>query len=77
MGKHWYTKFVPELREIADKALASGDAEKMKGGKALQAAIDEMLASKPHAWFTGNMPKAEQAKRRKAQEEFKRRYENR
>ena len=72
VGKHWYTKFIPELREIATRALA--DPALVEGGKKLQAALDELLARPEHAWFTGNLPPAEQARRKQQQAEFDQRY---
>ncbi len=72
VAKHWYTKFIPELKEIAEKSMA--DPAKAEGGKVLQAAIDELLARPEHAWYTGNLPAEEAEKRKKAQEEFKNRY---
>lgn len=68
VGKHWYSKFIPELREIAE---ANHDSE---GGKKLAAAIDELLKRPEHSWYTGNLPAEEKEKRKKAQEEFKARY---
>ena len=74
VGKHWYSKFLPELKEIVEKSLHSDDPAMVEGGKKLQAAIDELLARPEHAWYTGNLPEAEKAKRKKAQEEFNARY---
>jgi hypothetical protein len=74
VAKHWYTKFIPELREIAEESVSSSDPAKQKGGKALEAEIAALLARPEHAWFTGNLPDEEIEKRRKAQEEFKNRY---
>lgn len=74
VAKHWYTKFVPELREIAASSRSSDDPARVEAGKKLQAAIDELLARPEHAWFTGNLSPEEQERRRQAQEEFKKRY---
>ncbi len=76
VAKHWYTKFIPELKEVAHKNMESGDAEKVKGAKILQKAIDELLARPEHAWYTGNLSPEEKEKRRKAQDEFNKRYGN-
>jgi len=74
VAKHWYTKFVPELREIAEANLHSADAAKSAAAAKLAQAIDEHLARPEHAWYLGKLDPAEQEKRRKAQEAFKKRY---
>jgi hypothetical protein len=74
VAKHWYSKFIPELREIVEKNMSSGDPKKVEGAKLLEAKIEELLARPEHAWYTGNLPDAEKEKRKKAQEEFKQRY---
>ena len=74
VAKHWYSKFIPELREVAELNKASGDPAKIKGAEALEAELQALLARPEHAWYTGNLPEEEIEKRRKAQEEFKSRY---
>ena len=74
VGKHWYTQFIPELREIIDHNLHSEDSRKAQGALKLEAALNEILARPEHAWYTGNMDPEEKAKRKKAQEEFIKRY---
>ena len=74
VAKHWYTKFIPELREVAEHNLGSDDSAKVEGARKLQAAIDELLARPEHAWYTGNLSPEEREARQKAQEEFRRRY---
>jgi len=74
VAKHWYTKFIPELRELVEVNKASGDANKVKGAEKLEAALGELLARPEHAWFTGNMSEEEKKKRSEAQKEFKDRY---
>jgi len=74
VAKHWYSKFIPELREIVEKNLASEDPAKVAAAGKLRAALDELLARPEHAWYTGNLSAEEKEKRRKAQEEFKQRY---
>ena len=74
VAKHWYTKFITELKEVAEKNLASDDPKKVEGAKILESKIEELLARPEHAWYTGNLPEAEKEKRKNAQEEFKKRY---
>ena len=74
VAKHWYSKFIPELREIAEKSLHSDDPAIVAGGTKLAAAIEELLARPEHSWYTGNLSPEEREKRKAAQEEFKSRY---
>jgi hypothetical protein len=74
VAKHWYSKFVPELQEIAEVNMTSSDPKKVDGAKALDAAITALLERPEHSWYTGNLPKKELEKRKKAQEDFKKRY---
>ena len=74
VAKHWYTKFIPELEEIVEVNMASGDAEKIKGAELLSQEIEALLARPEHAWYTGRLSEEEREMRRKAQEEFKKRY---
>jgi len=74
VAKHWYTKFIPELKDIVVKNLASDDPKKVEGAKLLNKKIEELLSRPEHSWFTGNLPDKEKEKRKKAQEEFKQRY---
>jgi len=75
VAKHWYSKFIPELREIAAYHRESDDAAKVAGAQALDAALDGLLARPEHAWYTGELPAEELARRKQAQEEFRKRYE--
>jgi cytochrome c553 len=74
VAKHWYSKFLPELTEIAEANLESEDPARVAAGKTLAQTIEEHLARPEHAWYTGKLNLEEQERRRKAQEEFKKRY---
>ncbi|UCG51365.1 MAG: cytochrome c3 family protein [Candidatus Latescibacterota bacterium] len=74
VAKHWYSKFIPELKEVAENGMHSDDPEIVEGAKALDSEIEALLARPEHSWYTGNLPEKELEKRRKAQEEFKSRY---
>ena len=76
VAKHWYTDFIPQLREIARANLESPDAGRAAAAKKLQEAIDQHLEQPEHAWYLGKMSDEERAKRKKAQEELKQRYGN-
>jgi hypothetical protein len=68
------THFVPELEELIEQGHGSGDPVKVAAAEALQAKLDEVLASKNHRWYIGEMDPEEAADRAKAAEEFKKRY---
>ena len=74
VAKHWYTKFIPELKEVAEVNLAAADEAKVAAAHELEAAIAELLARPEHAWFEGKLSPEEREARRRAQEEFKKRY---
>ena len=76
IARNFYTEFIPELEELVEKGMHSGDPEKVKAAETLQAAIDEVLASDDHKWFIGEMDPAEAEARKKAAEEFKARYKD-
>ncbi|MDP7070719.1 MAG: multiheme c-type cytochrome [Phycisphaerales bacterium] len=76
IARNFYTEFIPELEELVEKGMHSGDADKVAAAEKLQAAIDETLATDDHKWFIGEMDPAEAAARKKAAEEFKARYKD-
>ncbi len=76
VGKHWYTKFIPELRDIVERNIKSKDKAKAKAASGLDKAIEELLSRPEHAWYTGKLDPDEIKRRQKAQEEFNKRYKN-
>ena len=74
VAQRFYTEFVPELREVIKKGLESGDAAKVQAAKAVQAELAKVLSSDLHRWFAGGLTPAEREERKKAAEEFKKRY---
>jgi hypothetical protein len=75
VARRFYSEFVPQLQTLIEKHLASPDAEKAGAAKALKARLDEVLASEDHKWSIGKMDAAEAARRKKAMDDFKARYE--
>jgi hypothetical protein len=71
VAKHFYTKFIPEIKELIEVSKHNGKAA---GAEALEKELTALLDKKEHLWYTGRMPEEEQAKRKKAQEDFKNRY---
>ncbi|MCK4872760.1 MAG: hypothetical protein KAS72_08560 [Phycisphaerales bacterium] len=74
IAENFYMKFVPELRDLIEKGSHSSDADKVAAAEALQAKLDEVLNSENHRWYLGKMDPEEQARRKKAAEDFKARY---
>jgi hypothetical protein len=64
-------EFVPQLREV----IAHGrEAGKGTAAAQLEAKLDQVLNSDPHKWFLGKTSAAELAARKRAAEQFKKRY---
>ncbi|MBL7014601.1 MAG: hydroxylamine oxidoreductase [Candidatus Marinimicrobia bacterium] len=74
LGKHFYSKFIPEIEEIIAHGLKSDDRKDKKAAKKLQKLLTEILNTENHQWFLGKMDPAEKARRKKASDEFKARY---
>jgi len=74
VAKHFYSEYVPELRELAHANASSGDAAKAEAAKKLQAKLDEVLSSTNHSWYINKLDPAEKERRAKAAEEFRKRY---
>lgn len=75
VSKRFYAEYVPQLEELAEKFLHDADANKAKAAATLKAKLDEVMNSDDHKWYLGKMDTEEAAKRKKAAEEFKARYE--
>ena len=76
LAKNFYTEYVPALEELIHEGLESEDAAKVEAARALQAKLDEVLNSDDHKWYLGKMDPEEAARRAKAAEEFKKRYDD-
>ncbi len=74
IARNWYSEFVPELRELIEDGLHSGDKELVDAAHALEAKLEEVLNSDDHKWFLGKMDDSEAAARKKASDDFKARY---
>ena len=76
VAKNFYTEFIPELEELVHKGLSSGDPKKVADAKKLEEKLDEVLNTVNHRWYLGKLDPEEAARRKKAAEEFKARYNN-
>ncbi len=73
VAERFYHEFVPELREVIERARAEGGA-KAAAAEKVQAKLDQVLNSPMHKWVLGKMDDGERAARKAAAEEFKQRY---
>ena len=75
VARNFYSEYIPSLEELADTYIHSDDNAKRQSAEKLRAKLDEVLASQDHRWFLGQMDPDEAARRKKAQDDFKARYE--
>ncbi|MEK6706207.1 MAG: multiheme c-type cytochrome [Bdellovibrionota bacterium] len=73
VAERFYMEFIPELKDLIHISAAKG-GEKASSAKAIESRMSEILNSEMHRWFLGKMPEAEKAARKKASDEFKKRY---
>ena len=71
VAHRFYAEWVPEIREIIEKAELKGNHE---GAKKAAKLLDTILHQEGHAWFIGATPPALAAKRKAQREEFNKRY---
>jgi len=74
VAQEWYMKFIPEVKHIIAENLKSKDKNKVAAAKRVEQLLNGVLNSADHRWFIGKMSPEEKARRKKAQEEFKKRY---
>jgi len=71
IAERFYVEFVPQLKEVIHRGRTSG---KSAQAARLEARLNEILDSDMHKWSSGRLSAAELAARKKAAEEFKKRY---
>lgn len=74
IARNFYTEYIPELRELAERHLHSSDPQKKQAAERLAKLIEETLNSANHQWFLNKMDPQEKARREKARQEFLQRY---
>lgn len=74
IAKHFYSKFIPELEELVERGMKSGDPEKETAAKALADKMEEVLNHNNHKWFLNKLDPEEVERRKARQDEFKSRY---
>jgi hypothetical protein len=73
VAERFYMEFIPEVREIIESAQAEG-GEKAKAADEIEKMVAATLEMNDHKWFTGSEPEEIKNARKKAAEEFKKRY---
>ncbi len=71
VAERFYIELIPQYREILHHAKEEGNEAAFNDGTKL---LDEILSRPEHLWFTGNETHEVKSKRKKAQQEFKKRY---
>ncbi len=71
VAHRFYIEFVPQLREVIAEARRHG---KGAAAASVEARLNEILNSPMHRWSQGKMSAGELAARKKAADEFKKRY---
>jgi hydroxylamine dehydrogenase len=74
VAKHFYTEYIPELEELAERNSNSTDPAKKAAAEKLSKKLEEVLATSDHSWYINKMDPAEQALREKQRKEFQQRY---
>ena len=69
----FYMEFVPEIRELLDRGKAAGGA-KAAEAREIEKLVAKTLDMAEHKWFIGREPAEIKAARKKAAEEFRKRY---
>jgi hypothetical protein len=71
LAKHWYGKFIPELKEVIELGKMNNASEL---AEELEAILSEVLNDPNHRWSIGKEDPAAKEKRLKRQQEFLKRY---
>jgi hydroxylamine dehydrogenase len=74
VAKHFYTEYIPELEDLAERNSSSTDPAKKAAAEKLSKKLEEVLATSDHSWYINKMDPAEQALREKQRKEFQQRY---
>lgn len=73
VAERFYVEFVPQLKEVIQQGRVNG---KSAAAARLETRLNEILNSDMHKWSLGKLSAEEQAVRKRAAEEFRKRYSN-
>ncbi len=76
VAKHFYGKYIPELKEVVELGKHSANKEAHKLAEDLEKLLTEVLNSENHKWSIGQESDADKEARKKRQEEFNSNYNN-
>ncbi|MCI5146667.1 MAG: hydroxylamine oxidoreductase, partial [Candidatus Electrothrix sp. AR3] len=76
VAKHFYGKYIPELKEVIEMGMHSSSKEAKKLAGDLEKLLKEVRTSENHKWSLGQESDADKAARKKRQEEFNSSYNN-
>lgn len=74
VAKHFYSKFIPELEELAEKNKGSADPARKQAAEKLEKLVAETLNHSDHSWYLNKMSPEEKAQRDQQRQEFQKRY---
>lgn len=74
VAKHFYSHYIPELRELVAQNQNSDDPAKKKAAAELSKLLDQTLNAPNHQWYLNKMSPEEKALRDKQGKEFQDRY---
>ena len=74
VAKHFYSHYIPELQELAEKNRNATDPKRKEAAEKLHQLIEETLNGPNHQWFLNKMTPEEKARRDQQREEFQKRY---
>jgi hydroxylamine dehydrogenase len=75
VAKKFYSEYIPQLEALIAANINSSDPARAQAAQALQDGLRQVLGSDDHKWYVGKMDPEEAARRARAAEEFRRRYE--
>lgn len=74
VAKHFYSHYIPELRELVDRNKISADPKRKEAAVKLETLLDDTLNHVNHQWYLNKMSPEEKAQREKERQEFQKRY---
>lgn len=74
VAKHFYSEYIPELRELIEHNKDSSDPVKKEAAAKLGKLLEDTLNSSNHQWYLNKMSPEEKAKRDQERLEFQKRY---
>lgn len=74
VAKNFYSEYIPELSELAERKAHSDDPEIQAAAKKLHDLLDQTLNHTNHRWFLNKLDPEEKERRDRSRQEFQNRY---